>query len=521
MLKKIPPFILTCALALTPPAALAEYDEICLRADAGSAYSLSWDLAERRNPKGLDARRPIRSVRGGVGIPPSRLREAKCFKLSAFDIRPGDRMRFYAKTPRGNPVLCEGGPDYSGVERGLFLNPDGPRGGKLTFHAAGAGAEHRCRLESGKLRMHSECNSAADGMDNIGCEPWRPDLFPGVLIDIVKKDRGLGMLGDALSRGARLDETDSDGASALHVAARLNRAQYVPPLVLGGADVNLQNARGGSPLLAAVENNPQSLEIPRILLDKGADPDAAREDGAFPLGVAARLGRADIAQLLIENNAQINARHAKTGRTALDAAKQNGRRQIVNYLRRLDAEERIYNGIIPDIVGMDLGENRLEKMLSRGADPDAADKNGDTALHLVAKRGGAGYADALIFTGGANLNIRNKLGQTPLMAAVAQNRRRADIVNLLVRAGADVNIPQNDGDFPLYLAVVKARLDVVDAIAGAKGLDIGARHPQNEFNAYELAEKLSNGGASWRHEQVRVFLQRRGEKNRLSRAAEH
>ena len=44
----------------------------------------------------------------------------------------------------------------------------------------------------------------------------------------------------------------------------------------------------------------------RLLLEKGAEADRARNDGATPLGVACKNGHGDVEELLRANGAQVN-----------------------------------------------------------------------------------------------------------------------------------------------------------------------------------------------------------------------
>ena len=73
-------------------------------------------------------------------------------------------------------------------------------------------------------------------------------------------------------------------------------------------------------------------------------------------------------------------------------------------------------------------------LLSRDADPNLGDKNGDTPLIIAARMGFTeGAARMLMY--GAQIDKSNKLGETALIVAVAQ--RQAGIVRMLLEAGAN------------------------------------------------------------------------------------
>ncbi len=73
-------------------------------------------------------------------------------------------------------------------------------------------------------------------------------------------------------------------------------------------------------------------------------------------------------------------------------------------------------------------------LLTRGADPDLADANGDTPLILAARRGFVEGAARMLMKS-AEVDKTNKLGETALIVAVQQ--RQTAIAKMLLEAGAD------------------------------------------------------------------------------------
>ena len=73
-------------------------------------------------------------------------------------------------------------------------------------------------------------------------------------------------------------------------------------------------------------------------------------------------------------------------------------------------------------------------LLSRGADPDLGDANGDTPLILAARRGFVEGAARMLMKR-AEVDKANRLGETALIVAVQQ--RQTAIVKMLLKAGAD------------------------------------------------------------------------------------
>ena len=73
-------------------------------------------------------------------------------------------------------------------------------------------------------------------------------------------------------------------------------------------------------------------------------------------------------------------------------------------------------------------------LLSRDADPNLGDKNGDTPL-IIAARLGFTEGAARLLMHKAQVDKPNRLGETPLIVAVQQ--RQVAIVRMLIEAGAD------------------------------------------------------------------------------------
>jgi predicted RNase H-like HicB family nuclease len=71
-------------------------------------------------------------------------------------------------------------------------------------------------------------------------------------------------------------------------------------------------------------------------------------------------------------------------------------------------------------------------------------------------------ANRMGFAKGANANVANKLGETPLYAAAYKNHQ--DIVNLLLTHGANANLANEKGETLLYWAVYNNRPEIVSLL---------------------------------------------------------
>ncbi|KAK9869360.1 hypothetical protein WA026_003117 [Henosepilachna vigintioctopunctata] len=82
---------------------------------------------------------------------------------------------------------------------------------------------------------------------------------------------------------------------------------------------------------------------------------------------------------------------------------------------------------------------------------DEKKDDGYTALHLAALNNHVEVAEQLVLNGKANMDLQNVNLQTALHLAV--ERQHTQIVRLLVREGANLNIADKDGDTPLHEAL--------------------------------------------------------------------
>jgi ankyrin repeat protein len=118
-------------------------------------------------------------------------------------------------------------------------------------------------------------------------------------LHIVTLDRDVNWLGFLIGKGMKVDARNSQGNSALSLAAQLGWVEGAQLLLRYSAAVDHANNRGETPLILAVQN--RDLAMVRLLLARGADP--KRTDsvaGYSALDYAKRDGRAAAIVKLLE-----------------------------------------------------------------------------------------------------------------------------------------------------------------------------------------------------------------------------
>ena len=114
----------------------------------------------------------------------------------------------------------------------------------------------------------------------------------------------------------------------------------------------------------------------------------------------------------------------------------------------------------------------VASLLTQGADVNAREADGATALAWAAMRSNTGIAE-LLLDAGANPDLTNALGAGPLSLAI-QNGSAA-MVHLLLENGADPNVPRENGETPLMTAARMGQADVMKLL-----LDRGAEVNERE-----------------------------------------
>ena len=124
-----------------------------------------------------------------------------------------------------------------------------------------------------------------------------------------------------------------DGFYPLGLAAFFGHRAIVEFLLKNGADVKTaaRNAQKVTALHGAVAR--RDLQIVKMLLDAGADPNARQERGFAPLHDAAANGHAALVDLLLQHGARAGAK-ADDGRTPADMATERGHKEIAEKLKK-------------------------------------------------------------------------------------------------------------------------------------------------------------------------------------------
>lgn len=308
-----------------------------------------------------------------------------------------------------------------------------------------------------------------------------------------------------LAHGAKVDAREAwHGETALMWAAAQSHPEMIKTLLAAGADINAMSTvvhwerqvtaeprdkwlppGGFTPLMFAAREG--CVECVKVLADAGANLNLADPDGITPMVDSIINGHYDVAAALLDKGADPNL-FDKTGRAALYAA--------------VDAHTMPYsNRPSPDeshnqITSLDL----IKLLIAHGADINMrlktqqpyrskVDRGDDTMLTtgttplLRAAKAGDVTVIAMLLARGADAKLTTRNGINPVMAAAGLGTNESDGVgrrktqkeaidsmDLLLKAGVDINAIDNRGESAVFGAAQKGWDEIVQYLA-----DHGAR----------------------------------------------
>jgi len=306
----------------------------------------------------------------------------------------------------------------------------------------------------------------------------------------------------ALKNGADLNLKDSRGLSPVWFAVSGGRPEMLRKLIALKAGLAITNPAGDNLLFRAAGGGNE--EIVRILLENGFRAGDKNATGKSPLFYAAHAGALDVVKLLESKGAELKA-VAEDGATILHEAATSGKTDVLNYAldKGLDVNARTTNGMTPlhSAIGW-RNTAGVIALLERGANVNASGRDGLTPLFMAVSVGNSEIA-TLLAEKGADVNAAGEGGLTPFLFAV--KRGEPELVRFFLTRKAELESADSwTGKTALHEAALRGYTPIVEELlkAGAKK---NARDKDGR-TALSYAQKYG-------HKDTAAVLARNGVKN--------
>ena len=273
-----------------------------------------------------------------------------------------------------------------------------------------------------------------------------------------------------IDAGADIETKDDMGRSPLHWSCRSGALDAVKMLVEAGAGVRGIDSEGSTCLIFAASSG-HTETVCYLAGLKDVDLNHSGNHGRTALHCALKGGYADVVEVLIDAGADIEARNNEGG-SALHVVSAY-QPQFVKMLVRAGAGVRATDnrGDTCLLLAADFGNTETVRYLVNLPEVDVnhRDSDGCTAVLLAAWKNHPDVVEVLI-DAGADMEVQDEHGHSPLHLACCS--RALAVVKMLVRAGAGVRVTNNGGGSCLELAATNADTETVRTLLCMPEVDV-------------------------------------------------
>ncbi len=289
---------------------------------------------------------------------------------------------------------------------------------------------------------------------NVNAVSSRHEYSALMAASVRSNKESLQVINLLIESGARVNQKDKDGNTALVYAVDRGLADVVKLLLENGADHNnlIHTAR--------------SVGVLELLLKYRANVDT-RDSYGTRLHRAANSGKTEEVRLLLKYGADTSIKNNRE-QTALDLAKRKKHTEIVALLENpslagVTKETKDYAKLSKNETHlffqyiMSGNNKKVIELLEGGVDPNLQDNEKNTPLLHAVKNKNIEMTKTLLEFG-ATPNTQNTFGDTPLIWASSNNS--IEIVNLLLKHGAEVNKQNTNGSTALFWSVGNKQFEI-------------------------------------------------------------
>ncbi|MEX0849186.1 MAG: ankyrin repeat domain-containing protein [Candidatus Dependentiae bacterium] len=354
-----------------------------------------------------------------------------------------------------------------------------------------------------------------------------------------------------IDKGGDLNQVNTNGLTALALAANKGHSDIVSALIKAGADLDRSNKSGHTPMVLALFA--KHFDIVKQLITVGADVNIKDQNGWNVLMHAVRRGYIPVVDDLLEERKRILS---KINEGSIENTIYSSTRMLIDVeaganvqsplillpISKGDWKTAIWN-IMINAFGGGIGSEELtvnqkkEKVgsLIKKEEPQKiiSDTKGLVFEEQVEVSGQKDPIEKLkrnvqlnavkimqapkIYKTLIDINAQNNDGETALIIATRWNY--ADIAKKIIRAGADVNIAQNTGLTPLHEVVINGNVDLAKILLD-EGADINVRDTYRGRTPLHWVTRITVGAPKKKLNQISVATSVKLVRLLLSRGAD-
>ena len=338
---------------------------------------------------------------------------------------------------------------------------------------------------------------------------------PAPIIEAAKSG-DINRVSHLITIGADVNTADSNGDTPLMVSLRTGKADVATELIKRGAEINHRNNAGMTPLLEAVTHG--HFDLATSMIANGADytvktpgengksieeilveyREAHPNEGNAVEGVLSVIQRQK--ESVVNTGQQEQPAPSTTPGLVLATTEdeknflvacRSGNLEEINRLLSAGVNPNVCNEanqtglMFAAVAGRAEAVDRL--LQEENIIVDARDNNNNTALILSGRLGNTDVIQSLL-SKGADVNAQNVAGTTALMWAAPMGH--SDATTMLLEAeGINVNLQNKNGQTALDLAQNDSIKNIISSHGGLSSSDLAQQNPQNneEENGYQSA----------------------------------
>jgi len=269
-------------------------------------------------------------------------------------------------------------------------------------------------------------------------------------------------------KGFDVNFVDNNGFTPFHAGAGSGSVELLKYFIAEGANIHTTTTIGAIPMVSAIYSD--SLAAVEFLFELGCEYDVPNQWNVYPIHYAAYLGNVEVMRLFLDRGVNIH-KVTMNRETPFFWAVVGRRFEMADFLLEngVDINAKVVGGVTALHSAHKLRMESLEYLLEKGADITAVDSTGNTVLHAAAWSGRDEIVRKII-ENGVDVNAVNNNGATALVNAC--NRDSLDVIELLLENGAKLDVTDcinNDqcttgSRSPLHVSINLGKTEFVEVL---------------------------------------------------------